>query len=42
MQSKACMAVLVLLAVSVVPACASGFDDKTFDQDSINALRTGP
>jgi hypothetical protein len=39
MQSKACMAVLVLLAVSVVPACASGFDDKTFDQDSINALQ---
>jgi hypothetical protein len=33
------MAVLVLLTVSVVPACASGFDDKIIDQDSINALQ---
>jgi hypothetical protein len=39
MQFKASWAVLVLLTVSVVPACASGFDDKIIDQDSINALQ---
>ena len=39
MQSKVSLAVLVLLTVSVVPARASGFDDKTIDQDSINALQ---
>jgi hypothetical protein len=32
------MAVLVLLAVSSLPAFGSGFDDKTFDQQSIDAL----
>ncbi|MGA2537034.1 MAG: hypothetical protein ABSF53_13540 [Terracidiphilus sp.] len=38
MQSKVSLAVLVLLAVSVIPARATNFDDKVFDQDSINAL----
>jgi hypothetical protein len=32
------LAVLVLLAVTVAPACASGFDDKIPDQQSIDAL----
>ena len=40
MQFKVSLAVLVLTTVSVVPARASGFDDKPFDQDSINALQT--
>jgi hypothetical protein len=31
-------ALLVLLTVAVVPSCASGPDDKTFDQQSIDAL----
>ena len=39
MQSKVPLAALVLLTVSVLPARASGFDDKTIDQDSINALQ---
>jgi hypothetical protein len=39
MQFKVSLAVLALVAVSVVPARASGLDDKTFDQDSINALQ---
>jgi hypothetical protein len=38
MQSKVALAVVVLLAVSVLPVRASGFDDKTFDQESINSL----
>src|SRR5580658_6288562 len=38
MQSKVQLAVLVLLTVSVLPARASGFDDKPIDQQSINAL----
>jgi hypothetical protein len=33
------LAILALLTVSTVPACASGFDDKTFDQQSIDALQ---
>jgi len=40
MQFKVSLAVLTLAAVSVLPARASGFDDKPFDQDSINALET--
>jgi hypothetical protein len=39
MQFKVSLAVLALVAVSVVPARASGLDDKTFDQGSINALQ---
>jgi hypothetical protein len=41
MQSRVSSAVLVLFsfALSVCPAFASGFDDKAFDQDSINALQ---
>jgi hypothetical protein len=39
MQSKVPLAVIVLLAISVLPARASGFDDKTFDQESIDALQ---
>jgi hypothetical protein len=31
-------AVFALLTVAAIPACASGFDDKTFDQQSIDAL----
>jgi hypothetical protein len=31
-------AVLVLLTVTALPACASGFDDKIPDQQSIDAL----
>ena len=38
MQSKVALAVVVLLAVSVLTVRASGFDDKTFDQESINSL----
>jgi hypothetical protein len=39
MQTKVRLAVIVLLTVSVLPARASGFDDKTFDQESIDALQ---
>jgi hypothetical protein len=39
MQFKVSLAALALLAVSVLPARASGFDDKPFDQESINALQ---
>jgi hypothetical protein len=42
MQSKVSSGVVTLItlfAVSLVPACASGFDDKLIDQDSINALQ---
>jgi len=35
---KVPLAVLALLAVATAPACASGIDDKTFDQQSIDAL----
>jgi hypothetical protein len=38
MRSGIPFAVLVLLTVSVAPACASGLDDKIFDQQSIDAL----
>lgn len=39
MQFKLRLAVALLLTVSALPACASGFDDKTIDQNSINALQ---
>jgi len=39
MQSKIPLAVIVLLTVSVLPVRATGFDDKTFDQESIDALQ---
>jgi hypothetical protein len=39
MRSKVPLVVIVLLTVSVLPARASGFDDKTFDQESIDALQ---
>ncbi len=39
MQSKVALAVLVVLTVSVLPACAAGFDDKIIDQQSIDALQ---
>jgi hypothetical protein len=32
------LAVAALLAVCTMPVCASGIDDKTFDQQSIDAL----
>ena len=38
MRSRVPLAVLVLFAVSAVPACASGLDDKPFNQQSIDAL----
>jgi hypothetical protein len=39
MQFKMPLAIFALVAVSVVPARATGFDDKSFDQDSIDALQ---
>ncbi|MGA2847956.1 MAG: hypothetical protein ABSE46_03085 [Terracidiphilus sp.] len=38
MRAHVSMAVLVLLTVTTVPLCASGLDDKLFDQQSIDAL----
>jgi hypothetical protein len=38
MRSVVPLAVLVLLAATSVPSCASGFDDKVFNQQSIDAL----
>lgn len=38
MQCRVSLAALVFLAATSVPACASGFDDKTPDQASIDAL----
>jgi hypothetical protein len=38
MQFKILLAVFALLAVGLVPARASSFDDKPVDQESINAL----
>jgi hypothetical protein len=38
MRSKIPLAVLVLLTVYTAPLCASGFDDKVFDQETIEAL----
>ena len=40
MQSKVSLAILLLLTLNVVPVRASNLDDKTIDQDSINALQT--
>jgi len=39
MKSRVSLAVIVLLALSVLPAAASNFDDKVIDQDSIDALQ---
>jgi hypothetical protein len=39
MQSKVRLAALALLAVSVLPACAAGLDDKPIDQQTIDALQ---
>lgn len=39
MRPKVPLAALVLLTVSTVPVRASGFDDKIFDQQSIDALQ---
>jgi hypothetical protein len=39
MQCKVALAVVVLAAVSVLPVRAAGYDDKTFDQESIDALQ---
>jgi hypothetical protein len=38
MRYKVSLALLVLFTACAVPACASGFDDKTFDQQTIDAL----
>jgi hypothetical protein len=38
MASRVPLAVLVLLTVTTLPACAAGFDDKVFDQQAIDAL----
>jgi hypothetical protein len=39
MQFKVLLAALVLIVASSLPLRASNLDDKTFDQDSINALQ---
>jgi hypothetical protein len=39
MQSRVSLAVIFLLAVSVIPARAASLDDKAIDQDSIDALQ---
>jgi hypothetical protein len=38
MRTRVQLAVFVLLVVPTIPACAAGFDDKIFDQQSIDAL----
>jgi hypothetical protein len=38
MRYRVPLAVFVLFAGSAAPVCGSGLDDKTFDQQSINAL----
>ncbi|MGA3069532.1 MAG: hypothetical protein ABSD43_04890 [Terracidiphilus sp.] len=38
MRSRVPLALLVLLTISSGPSCASGFDDKPFNQQSIDAL----
>ena len=38
MRARVSFAVLVLLTATSVPVYASGFDDKTFDQQSMDAL----
>ena len=38
MRACVSMAVLVLLTATTIPVCASGLDDKIFDQQSIDAL----
>jgi hypothetical protein len=39
MRSTVSLAVIVLFTVAAAPVCASGLDDKTFDQQSIDALQ---
>lgn len=39
MRSMVSSAILALVTVITIPARASGFDDKTFDQQSIDALQ---
>jgi hypothetical protein len=39
MRATISLTVLVLFTVAAAPVCASGFDDKTFDQQSIDALQ---
>ena len=39
MQSKANLALLVLLSLAALPACASSFDDKPIDQQTIDDLK---
>ena len=38
MRTKVPLAVAVLLTVTTIPVCASGYDDKVFSQQSIDAL----
>ncbi|MGB6687722.1 MAG: hypothetical protein WBE76_07755 [Terracidiphilus sp.] len=38
MRSRVSAAALLILGVCTVPMCASSFDDKTFDQQTIDAL----
>jgi len=38
MRARVSMAVLVLLTATTVPLCASGLDDKIFNQQTIDAL----
>jgi hypothetical protein len=39
MQSKAKLALLVLVSLATLPACASSFDDKPVDQQTIDDLK---
>jgi hypothetical protein len=40
MRSRVSLTILVFLTASASPVCASGFDDKPFDQQTINALQS--
>jgi hypothetical protein len=39
MQSKAKLALFVLLSLATLPACASSYDDKPIDQQTIDVLK---
>jgi len=39
MQSRAKLALLVLLSLATLPACATSFDDKPIDQQTIDVLK---
>ena len=39
MQIKAKLALFVLVSLATLPACATGFDDKPIDQQTIDDLK---